>query len=123
MTTSNRAARIAKLFKVLKKHYQPVPPQGDRLLLEHLLYACCLENGSCEQADEAFAKLQQAYFDWNEIRVTTVSELAETMAALPDAAAAAARLKRCLQALFETYYSFDIESLKKQNIGKAIKEL
>jgi endonuclease-3 len=42
---------------------------------------------------------------------------------LPDAAEAAARLRRCLQTVFETYYSFDLELLKKQTIGQAIKEL
>jgi endonuclease-3 len=123
MTTSNRAERLAKTFKVLKKHYKPVASPTERSLLEHLLYACCLENARFEDADEAFAKLQQSYFDWNEIRVTTVAELAEVMSSLPDASAAASRLKRCLQAIFETYYSFDVEFLKKQNLGKAIKEL
>lgn len=122
MSTSNRAARINKAFKVLKKHYKPVEPPADRSLLEHMLYACCLENATPEAADEAFAKLQESYFDWNEIRVTTVAELSEVMANLPDPAAAAARLKRVLQAVFETHYAFDIEFLKKQNLGKAVQE-
>jgi endonuclease-3 len=91
--------------------------------LEHLLYACCLENASFEAADEAFARLQQVFFDWNEIRVTTVAELSETLSLLPDPAAAAGRLKRCLQSVFETHYAFDLEPLRKQNLGKAIKEL
>jgi endonuclease-3 len=32
-------------------------------------------------------------------------------------------LKRSLQSVFETYYSFDLEFLKKENLGKAVKEL
>ena len=123
MTASNRADLIQKTYRVLKKHYKPVKPPADRSLLEHLLYACCLENASHEAADEAFARVQQAFFDWNEIRVTTVAELAETMSRLPDPAAAAARLKRCLQSTFESHYAFDIELLKKQNLGKAIEQL
>ncbi len=123
MSVPNRSTLISQAYDVLKKHYNPAKPPADRPLIEHLLYACCLENAHYEAADEAFAKLQQAFFDWNEIRVTTVTELAETMTSLPDPSAAASRLKRCLQNIFETHYAFDIELFRKLNIGKAIKEL
>ena len=123
MTTTNRSALIAKVHKVLKKHYKPVHPPAERTVLEHLLYACCLENARYEAADEAFARLQELYFDWNEIRVTTVSELAEVMAGIPDGASAGQRIKKALQSVFESAYSFDIEALRKQNLGKAEKDL
>lgn len=123
MTTTNRAALIAKVQKVLKKHYKPYDPPADRSVLDHLLYACCLENARYEAADEAFAKLRETYFDWNEIRVTTVTELSEVISGLPAANAAAQRIKRSLQSVFETNYSFDMEPLKKQNLGKAEKDL
>ncbi|HZL91300.1 MAG TPA: hypothetical protein VFB96_23235 [Pirellulaceae bacterium] len=123
MTTPNRAAILTKLHKVLRKHYKPLSPPSDRSVLEHLLYASCLENARCEAADEAFAKLKELYFDWNEIRVTTVSELAEVMSGLPDAVAAGQRIKRALQSVFETAYQFDLEAMRKQNLGKAEKDL
>ena len=123
MTTPNRAAILTKLHKVLRKHYKPYAPPSDRGVLEHLLYASCLENARPEAADEALAKLKELYFDWNEIRVTTVSELAEVLAGLPDAAAAGQRIKRALQSVFETGYQFDLEALRKQNLGKAEKDL
>jgi len=123
MSTSNRANLYQKTYRVLKKHYKPVIPVADRSLLEHLLYACCLENSHPETADEAYAKLQESYYDWNEIRVTSVSELSETISSLTDPIEAATRLKQVLQVVFETYYAFDIEHLKKQNLGKTVKEL
>ena len=96
MSNPNRSALINTTYKVLQEHYQPCQPPADRTLFEHLLYACCLENARPEAADEAYAKLQQTFFDWNEVRVTTVNELAETMSSLPDGTAAAKRLKqRC----------------------------
>ncbi len=123
MSVPNRSQLINTTYDVLKKHYKPAQPPADRSLLEHLLYACCLENAHHEAADEAFAKLQQVFFDWNEIRVTTVTELAETVSSLPDPSAAATRLKRCLQSIFEGHYAFDIEFMRKQNLGKSVKEL
>jgi endonuclease III len=118
-----RADRFEQLFKALKKHYKPVTPVSDRKVLDHLLYACCLQDASYEAADEALAKLQQAYFDSNEIRVTTIAELSESLTSLPHASAAANRIKKLLQAMFESRYSFDIDDLKKANLGKAVDEI
>jgi len=121
--STNRSAVIAKVYKVLKKHYKPISPPADRTVLDHVLYACLLENARYEAADEAFARLKELFFDWNEVRVTTVTELAEGMNGISDAAAAAQRVKRALQSVFEANYSFDLEPLKKQNLGKAEKDL
>jgi len=44
MSVPNRSELINATFDILKKHYKPVKPPADRSLLEHLLYACCLEN-------------------------------------------------------------------------------
>lgn len=120
---SNRAAKYEALHKSLKKHYKAIPEPGERTVLEHLVYACCLEDAKYEQADEAFAKLQQAYFDWNEVRVTTVIELGEALGSLPNPTQAGHRIKRCLQSLFEARYQYDIEDMKKANLGKATEEL
>lgn len=122
MNSPNRATLIAKLQKVLKKHYKPVTTP-ERTLLEHLLYACCLEDASFEKADEAFAQLQQTYFDWNEVRVTSTTELGEVFAALPHPQAAATRIKKILQGMFDAIYEFDLEPLKKQNLGKSVKDI
>lgn len=123
MASLNRADKFIKLHKVLKKHFEPIPAPANRTVLDNLLYACCLENSKFDAADEAFARLQQDFFDWNEVRVTTTQELAEVMSCLFDPNDAAIRLKRTLHATFETHYSFEIESLKKENLGKAIQHI
>ncbi len=91
--------------------------------MENLLYACLLEGAPAELADEGIAKLEQQYFDWNEVRVTTIAEIAEVLTSLPSPSVAASRLKRCLQSAFEAHYSFDLEELKKLNLGKAVEQL
>ncbi len=122
MAVPNRASLIAKSFKVLKKHYQPVPPT-ERSVLEHMVYAACLEDSHFAAADLAFQRLMQLSIDWNEIRVTSVSELAEALTGLADPRRAAAAVRSLLQSIFESHYSFDLEPLKKQNLGKTVKEL
>ncbi|TWU18463.1 hypothetical protein [Allorhodopirellula heiligendammensis] len=120
MSASNRTKLIAKLHSALKKHYSVPPASPSRPLLEHALYACLLEDCPSELADEGLAKLEQDYFDWNEVRVTTVTELSGVLSNLPDPAKAAGRLKSNLQAIFEEFYSFDLDHLKKENLGKAV---
>ena len=123
MTSVNRAALLTKMHRVLKKHFKPVSPDMKRPLLEQLLYACCLENSMPEQADEAYQILIDRFFDMNEIRVSSVRELAEVLSMLNDSVMAATRVKGLLQSVFESVYAFDLEQLKKQNIGAAIKQL
>lgn len=120
MSANNRAALIGKLQSALKKHYKPQPAQPTRPLLEHLLYASLLQDSPAELADEGMAKCEQEFFDWNEVRVTSITELTQVLSRLPDAPKAAQRLKSNLQAIFEEFYTFDLDHLKKENLGKAV---
>ncbi|MGD0900500.1 MAG: hypothetical protein ABR915_21925, partial [Thermoguttaceae bacterium] len=122
MTAVSRTAQFAKVLKVLKKHYKLVAIP-ERPVLEHLLFACCLEDAQYDAAEEAFAGLVHTFFDWNEIRVTSISELSEAITALPDPRAAANRLKRVLHGVFEELYSFDLEDKRKKNLGPTVKWL
>ncbi|WP_428306429.1 hypothetical protein [Lacipirellula sp.] len=123
MASKNRAALITKVLKVVKKHYKPTAPPKERSLLENLIFSCCLENSLHEPAEKVFHSLATDYFDWNEVRVSTIRELSEALKPLNDPTEAATRLKRVLQSVFETHYSFDLEPLKKQNIGVAVKTI
>lgn len=111
---------IGKLQTALKKFYQPLPTQPTRPLLEHVLYASLLEDAPADLADEGMAKCEQEFFDWNEVRVTTITELSQVLENLPDPQKAARRLKSNLQAIFEEFYTFDLDHLKKENLGKAV---
>lgn len=123
MTAVNRAALLTKTYKILKKQFKPFLPDLKRPLLEQMLYACCLENSSPEQADQAYQILSERFFDLNEVRVSSVRELSEVLHMLADSTQAGSRVKGLLQSVFESVYAFDLEPLKKQNIGVAIKRL
>jgi endonuclease III len=124
MATQSRSALIARTLKVLKKHYKPAAsPPKDRTLLEHLLFSCLVEDSPNEAAEQVFASLKQDYFGWNEVRVSTIRELTDALKPLVNPQESAARLKQSLHSVFESVYEFDIESLKKQNIGQSAKLL
>ena len=120
MSAKNRADLLTKLHKVVKKQYSPIATPSNRTVLEHMIYGAVLEDSTFEAADEAFAKLQENFYDWNEVRVTTRKELAELLKATSKPAEAAARVKKSLHGVFEKYYQFDLEFLKKENLGKAV---
>lgn len=123
MSSPSRSAQFAKVLKVVKKYYKPVAPDSNRSVLEHLLFACCLENAHYDVAEESFLALVHNFFDWNEVRVSTVRELSEVMTRLPEPAAAATRVKNNLQSVFEASYSFDLEDLRKLNLGPATERI
>ena len=62
-------------------------------------------------------------FDLNEIRVTTVAELADLLVGLPDPSRAALSLRRVLQSVFESTYNFSLEHAKKHSVSHGIKTL
>jgi endonuclease III len=119
----SRKQLVPKFHKVLKAHYKPVVANTGRPMLEQVLFACCLENAQHDVAEKAFARLLESYFDLNEIRVTTVAELAETLQGLPDPSRAALALRRVLQGVFESTYSFSLDHAKKHSIAHGIKTL
>jgi endonuclease-3 len=118
----NKQRVVAQIFTSLKKRYDPTDPES-RPVLEQFLYAICRENATRKQADRAFHHLQERFFDWNEVRVSSPHEVAEAMGDIPDAEARADRLISFLQEVFETTYSFDLESLHKKGLKQAAKQL
>jgi len=118
-----RATLVPKLHKALKAHYKPTAAPAARPILDQVLLACCLENAPADVAERAFSRLMAAYPDPNELRVTTVAELAETLHDLPDPARAALSLRRALQGVFESTYSFSLEHARKHSLAHGIKVL
>jgi endonuclease-3 len=123
MSAKKRADLITKLYKVVKKEYDVISPPSNRTVLEHMMYGCCLEDATFEGADEAFAKLQENFYDWNEVRVTTTTEIAEVVKCVNRPKEAAVRVKKALHGVFEKYYQFDLEFLRKDNLGRAVAEM
>jgi len=118
-----RGPLLAKLLKELKAQYKPEPPPPPRPLLEQVLFACCLENAPQAVAERAFTRLLETAYDLNEIRVTTVAELSESLAELPDPPRAALALRRVLQSVFESTYNYSLEQAGKQTLAHGLRTL
>ena len=119
MTSALKQKQLAKLSTLVKKVDEP--PQLE--VLQRMVYAVCREGTSREEADAAFKKLGQSFFDLNEVRVSAAREVARALSELPDYMARAERIISILQEVFETTYSFDLESLHKKGLKQAQKLL
>ena len=122
MPALTKNQKIEALVKLVQKRSRgaglTAPPQ--RTVLETLMYAALLENATFDKADLAYTVLENYYIDWNEIRVCTVRELADSLTDLPNPEAAAERVRKALQGIFEKTYTFDLEEMRKK--GKALAE-
>ncbi len=123
LKSSEKTAILKKLVTELKKRYGGKTPKHTHTVLETLLYAACLEDTDYESADIAFEKLQTEYFDLNEIRVSSVTEIEHIFGELHDAAWKAMRIRETLQHTFEKHFAFDLEQLKRKTQDAAYKEL
>ncbi len=122
-TITNRQQFIGSVLGILKKQY-PVPETRLKLsVLEQLIFAICREGTTHAKAEPAFKRLQEDYFDWNEVRVSSPHEVAETLSNLPDPLRRADRIIGLLQQIFEDIYSFDLDSLYKKGLKDAARQL
>jgi endonuclease-3 len=111
-----------RLFTATKRGHDAAEPEA-RPVLEHLIYGVCREGTTREKADAAFRALQANFFDWNEVRVSMIREVADVIDELPDAEARAQRIISLLQEIFETTFSFELDSLHKKGLKQAEKQL
>lgn len=119
---TNKQRLLTQLFTVLKKRLPGAEPAA-RPVLEQFVYALCREGATRQQADQAFEQLQAHFFDWNEVRVSSVREVEEVLGDLPGAESRAQRLVSFLQEVFETEFSFDLEALHKRGLKQAARQL
>jgi len=120
-TTINKQRLVNQLFAFLKKTVET--GLLERPVLEQFIYGLCRENATPEQADRAYQYLCETFFDWNEVRVSSVREVEEAFEGLAGAEVRAQRLIAFLQEVFETTFSFDLENLHKKGLKQSAKQL
>ncbi|MCS7168164.1 MAG: hypothetical protein RMI91_03460 [Gemmatales bacterium] len=111
-----------RLLGSLPKQFQIRLPEP-RPVLDQMVYAICRRNCPRDSADAAFERLRRAFFDWNEIRVSAIREVADVLVPLPDAFARAEQITGLLDDVFNSQFSFDLEGLKHKPLLQAMKQL
>lgn len=120
---SDRQNVCRKLVASLKKKYKKQPPKYELGVLETILFGVCLENADYEQADVAYERLTSGFYDLNEIRVSSITEIQNAFQDMSHPEWRAQRIRETLQYVFESYYSFDLEVLQKKTLEQAEKIL
>ncbi|MEZ6050501.1 MAG: hypothetical protein R3C02_03795 [Planctomycetaceae bacterium] len=123
LKASDRQALFRKIVTVLKKKYGGSVPKDQRNVLETMLFACCLEDARHEDAEAAYQNLLDSFHDLNEIRVSSITEVERSLGNLDDPAWRALRIRDTLQYVFEKYYVFDFEPLRRKTMDAAVKQL
>jgi endonuclease-3 len=120
---SDKQAVLKKLFPLLKKHYKSPLPRYDLPILETLIYAICLENASSEEADAAQQMLEENFHDYNEVRVSSITELNKVFEGLDNPDLRSLRIRNVLHYVFEENYEFEFEGLRRKTLELATKQL
>jgi len=113
--TINKQRLLTSVLTALKKQYDP-PEAPELPVLEQFLYSVLRENASTRAADRAFRSLQERFFDWNEVRVSSAHEVATALGDLPQPLAKGQRIIDLLQEIFESTFGFELDSLVKKGI-------
>jgi endonuclease-3 len=109
---SEKQQACKKLTSLLHKDYGKLVPQFSMPVLETMLFAACLENNSWDATEQGYERLNKMYYDLNEIRVSSVAEIEETLNS-QQGDWSGLRIRSILRFVFETTYTYDYEKLKR----------
>ena len=98
MATQSKSQFLTDVHAQLKRRYKPKPDRsaGRLSVLEAVVYGICHEDATREEANQALSRFKDQFFDWNEVRVSPIAEVQETLADIPDPQGRAERIRRFL---------------------------
>lgn len=125
MATQSKAQFLTDVFTLLKRRYKLKGDRGDKRLsvLKAVVYGICHEDTTRENANQALSRFKDEFFDWNEVRVSGVEEIRESLAGIPDPEERAKRIRKFLRQLFNRTYGFNLDALAKKPLKEALKVL
>ena len=110
---------------LLKRRYKlKADRNATRLsVLKAVVYGICHEDTTREHANQALSRFKDEFFDWNEVRVSGVEEIQESLAGIPEPEERAQHIRRFLRQLFNRTYGFTLDALAKKPLKEALKVL
>lgn len=123
MAAPSKTQLLNEVHTLLKKRYKLEPRSEKLSVLEAVIYGICHEGTTREGAEQALNRFRDQFFDWNEVRVSSIEEIQGVLAGQPDAEERANRLRRFLRQLFEKTYGFALDALTKKPLKDSIATL
>jgi endonuclease III len=125
MATQSKAQFLTDVYTLLKRRYKPKAERNASRLsvLKAVVYGICHEDTTREHANQALSRFKDEFFDWNEVRVSSLEEIQENLAGIPDPEDRARRIRRFLRQLFNRTYGFNLDALAKKPLKEALKVL
>ncbi len=125
MATQSKAQFLNDVYTLLRRRYKhKAAPDSERLsVLKAVVYGICHEDTTRENANQALSRFKDEFFDWNEVRVSGVEEIRESLAGIPDPEERARRIRKFLRQLFNRTYGFNLDALAKKPLKEALKVL
>ena len=123
MATPSKTQFLSEVHALLKKRYKIGPSLEKLTILEAVVYGILHEDSTRERANQALAKFKDGFFDWNEVRVSTLEEIQGVVAGMTDVEGRAFRIRRFLRQLFEKTYGFNLDQLIKKPQKESVKAL
>jgi endonuclease-3 len=123
MAAPSKTQLLADVQTLLRKRYEPGPAADRMSVLEAVVFGICHDSITREQANQALSRFKDEFFDWNEVRVSSIREIQSTLAGQPDPGPRAQAIRRFLRQIFNKTYSFSLEGLLKKPLKDAIKAL
>jgi endonuclease-3 len=125
MATQSKTQLLNNVHTLLKRRYKPKTDRNASRLsvLKAVVYGICHEGTTREHANQALSRFNDEFFDWNEVRVSSLDEIQESLAGIPDPEQRAQRIRRFLRQLFNRTYGFSLDLLAKKPLKEALKIL
>ena len=114
MATPSKTQFLTEVQALLKKRYKIGPSVEKLTILEAVVYGIIHEDSTRAQANQALDRFKEGFFDWNEVRVSSLEEIQGVLAGMSDAEGRAFRIRRFLRQLFEKTYGFNLDPLTKK---------
>jgi endonuclease III len=123
MAAKSKAQLLNQVLSLLKKRYKLEPSAARQSVLEATIYAICHEDATREQANQAISRFKDDFFDWNEVRVSSLEQIQGVLAGLSNPEERAYKIRRFLRQLFEKTFGFALDGLVKKPLKESAKIL
>lgn len=121
MAANGTRKTAQRMVAVLRKEYGRCHITTKRSPVEELLLGIIVPGTSERKAVAALNAMAQQFVDWNEVRVTTASELAEALPDVPDALRKAEIIRSALNHMHEVTVEKPRDFLRESSIRERMK--